>query len=66
MRAVNEGPQLALGRNLERAQKYRQRAAELLTMAERAKGEDQRWRLLDTAAIYHRLASRLEEEPDES
>ena len=55
-----------MGRNLERAQKYRKRAAELLTMAEGAKGEDQRWRLLDTAAIYHRLASRLEEEPDES
>lgn len=44
--------------------RYRERAAELIAVAERLK-DDQRHMLLDIAIRYHRMASELEHEHDE-
>jgi hypothetical protein len=48
--------------NLERAKRYRQRAAEMLKWANLTGDAEQRRLLLAIAAMYHRLAEELERE----
>ena len=49
-----------LNHELETARKYRERAAELLAMAQAMKNSEQSRILLAIAAMYHRLAEQFE------
>jgi ribosomal protein L17 len=48
----------------EKAKGYRQRAAEMIAMAEETKNPDRRHMLLSIAAMYHRLAQSMEGDED--